>query len=127
MRANLRSVAAVGAAADSLRAALGAAEAEALLDAAQRAAVTPRQLEVPAARLTVGERLGAGSFGTVSWHYIWLQPPSYTWLKPPSYYVCSLHHIVLQPPPHMVAASATYGCRSTQRASTEESGSRSSA
>jgi len=95
VRANLRSVAAVGAAADSLRAALGAAEAEALLDAAQRAAVTPSELEVPAARLTVGERLGAGSFGKVSWHHIWLRPPSCTWL---------------QSPPHIVAASATYGC-----------------
>ena len=65
VQANLRSVVAVAAGAGALRAALGAAEAAALLDAAQRVAVTPSSLEVAAARLVVGERLGAGSFGTV--------------------------------------------------------------
>ena len=65
VQANLRSVAAVCADAGALLTVLGAAEAAALLDAAQRATVTPIELEVAAARLAVGERLGAGSFGTV--------------------------------------------------------------
>jgi hypothetical protein len=130
VQANLRSIAAVGADAGALRAALGAAEAAALLDAAQRAAVTPSELEVAVARLVVGERLGAGSFGTVSRHHIWLQPASYMvaagiiygyslhhiWLQPSSYVVTasdiygySLHHMWLQPPTSMVTAFIIFG------------------
>jgi len=109
VQANLRSIAAVGADAGALRAALGAAEAAALLDAAQRAAVTPSELEVAVARLVVGERLGAGSFGTVSRHHIWLQPASYM-VAAGIIYACSRHHIWLQPAIYMVAAGITCAC-----------------
>ena len=36
-----------------------------LWDAVRLTAVTPRELEVASTRLAIGERLGAGSFGTV--------------------------------------------------------------
>ena len=85
VQAKLCSIDAVGAGAGALHAALGAAEAAALLDAAQRAAVTPSELEVAAARLEVGERLGAGSFGTVSRHHIWSQPSSHARAHAPAH------------------------------------------
>ena len=65
VRANVLSVASIAAAGDALRIAVGADAAAALLDAAQRSAVTSRELEVPFGRLAIGARLGAGSFGTV--------------------------------------------------------------
>ena len=66
VRANLLTVSAAAAGgAGALDEALGAEQAALLRDAAQRAAVTPRELELPFARLVVGERLGSGSFGVV--------------------------------------------------------------
>ena len=47
------------------RGAWAAYAAAALQDAVRLNAVTPRELEVALARLAIGERLGAGSFGTV--------------------------------------------------------------